>query len=188
MSPLSFSLDAVQEEPGLSDSTIPLSYHGLATVVAAGSYVEVEAFIDRMVQSIGAHVVDTKKLADSAKRWYHLTRPHTGDDKTMKLIYEELLAGICTDARTSRDWVVRAANNIRDASHQAGSEISSQQANGISSEPGGNSAELEALRVIEWLRPGALQGSPPKLQAWKRTTQEESASCFHSQTLQKSAL
>lgn len=145
---------------------------GLAAVVARGRLSEVEAFIKRMVHSAGAEIVDMRKLSDCAEKFSQLTRAQnyqaTSDESSrvdalakVQLIYEEMLAGIRTDASIRGGWVVpKPAPSLPDNHSLA--ELEVQQNSVVISTFAASPAELEALEVLAWLTPSSpinLQGS-----------------------------
>lgn len=136
---------------------------GLAAVVARGRLSEVEAFINRMVHSAGAEIVDMWKLSDCAEKFSQLTKAQnyqaTSDESArvdalakVQLIYEEMLAGIRTDASIRGGWVVpQRVPSLRDQSSPA--ELDVQQSPPVISTFAASPAELEALEVLSWLTP-----------------------------------
>jgi hypothetical protein len=133
-------LDSIQEEAGCaylgSGGHLPLNPSGWAAVVSRGSLADIEAFISYAVQSMGARVVDGRKLTQCAIAWSDLTKAQHNDAHRIELIYSEMLAGICHDARASRSWV-----SAGDAVTQAPPELTQAKV-----------AEAEALEIARWMR------------------------------------
>lgn len=91
--------------PAASGQTAPLNAAGLAGTVAANNPMEVETFINRVVTSLGCHIVDQRGFTEFVRTWSTTTRNQNCDVSRVQKIYEEMVVKIRNDAQVPGGWV-----------------------------------------------------------------------------------
>jgi ribosomal protein L19 len=111
--------------------------NGWASVTQSGNSMEVEKFIERVVESLQGRVVDQRRLQQFASTWMSKARQVSYDAMQVKRTYDDMIAEIRREAQMPGSWVT-VGSGLGSAPHQ------SPDASGWASvTQSGNSMEVE---------------------------------------------
>jgi len=142
-----------------SGQTASLSAAGLAGVVACGNPAEVEAFISRVVTSVGARVVDNRKLAEYASNWTLMTKQQNCEASKCQLIYDDLVSKIRRDVTKLGGWLVQSGQSSMGAPPQSGQTAPLNAAGFAGAAATNNPADVETFlsRLVASLQGRVLE-------------------------------